>query len=87
MKRVWKPLDVGGKRLYAVTLQYFTQEGKRAYGNYEPPQLVLGNSPRHAASLMYRIYSQPDNPIRVECFGKAVNVLMPESWWEEGIPS
>ncbi len=88
MKRVWKPLDVGGKRLYAVKLEHFNKEtGQRAYGNLEPPLLVLADSPRGAAKLVHDIYNYPETPIRTECHGKAVKVFMPESWWNDGVPS
>jgi len=87
MKRVWKPLDCGGKRLYSVTLQYFSKEdGKQCYGNKEAPLLVMANSPRGAAGLVHKIYNSSESPIRIECYGHATTVLMPESWWQEGIP-
>lgn len=86
MKRVWKPLDVGMKRLYSVTLEYFTKEGKRAYGNTEPPKLVMADSPSNATEIMDRLYNPPGQEIRAECYGKAVNVCMPKSWWEDGTP-
>ncbi len=87
MKRVWKPLDVADKRLYAVTLEYFNKAGNgRVYGDSEPPKLVLAYSPMQAAELVHRIYNKPDYPVRVECYGKAANVLMPESWWQDGVP-
>ena len=87
MKRIWKPLDVGGKRLYAVRLEYFAKDtGYRVFGNVESPLLVMANSPRAAARLVHKIYNLADSPIRTECYGKATTVLMPESWWQDGIP-
>jgi len=87
MNRIWKPLDVGGKRLYKVTLQYYTKDkGLRVYGNHEDPLLVFADSPRDAAAVVGKIYNSHESRIRVECYGHAVNVLMPESWWIEGIP-
>lgn len=87
IRRVWKPLDCGGKRLYSVTHQYYTGDGRQAYGNSEVPQLVMADSPRNAASLIHAIYNQPGQSLRVECRGHAVKILMPESWWIDGIPT
>jgi hypothetical protein len=87
MKRAWKPLDVGGKRLYAVTTEYF-KDGNQLHPGSTPPSLVMADSPRDAARILSRINERaghsPD--IRIECHGKAINVLMPAIWWEEGIP-
>jgi len=87
MDRVWKPLDAGGKRLYSVSCEYFDKDtGSRLYAGTEPPKLVMADSPRQAASFVYKVMNSPEYTIRVECYGKAVNVLMPKSWWEDGIP-
>ena len=87
MKRVWKPLDVGGYRLYKVTVKYYTREGRDLHQAYD--YLVIASRPKHAASLLQHISDDADDggPIRVECKGEAVQVLMPKSWREHGIPS
>ena len=88
MKRVWKPLDIANSRLYAVSLQYFDKNtNKRCAANLEPPLLVLSSSPSQAARLIHHIYNSQDSSIRVDCYGKAVKVLMPKFLWEDGIPS
>lgn len=86
MERVWKPLDVGYKRLYKVRVKFYA-DGKYLHQDPEP-SLVLANSPRAAARLVHRIYDQSDLPegVRVDCFGEAVKVLMPKSWWDDGVP-
>jgi len=88
MKRVWKPLDVANLRLYEVRVEVF-RDGKMLGVNARDKFcLVLASSPSHAARLVHRIYSRAGKEagVRYETYGKAVNVLMPESWWENGVP-
>lgn len=85
MKRVWKPLDVGGLRLYEV-YQYFNyRDGTMQFKTF----VVLANSPSEASSFIEKIYkdSQWLDSIRsVDYKGFPLNILMPESWWIDGIP-
>jgi hypothetical protein len=76
MKRVWKPLDVApGYRLYQVLLDW---------GNHRQYRVVAAKSPSHAAQLLEEIYrGASKKPIIT---GYALNVLMPESWWMDGVP-
>lgn len=89
MKRVWKPLDVGYKRLYSVTLEYYDkQTSTYLHQGTKYPKLVMADSPKEAAELLHRIYNtNPDSQFRVECKGHAIDVLIPESWWRDGIPA
>lgn len=86
MKRVWKPLNCGGKRLYEV-LQIFQWRG----GKTETVRhLVMADAPRFAANLVEQTYQHSEwhpDITNVNYIGKAVNVLMPESWWADGVPS
>lgn len=86
-ERVWKPLDVGGLRLYDVILhcQWTGETGTRR--KHYP---VLARSPSHAAKLVEGIYRETyDNNQNISCWyvtGHALNILMPAEWWEMGAP-
>jgi hypothetical protein len=82
--RVWKPLDVGGKRLYEVVEIWPRADGRSEHRNRS---LVIATSPSAAVEVfarhVYRDIPEQDRPI---ILGKAINVLMPKSWWEDGVP-
>jgi hypothetical protein len=78
MKRVWKPLDVGGLRLYSVRAQKMMENQKF----YNQHFTVAATSPRHAAQLVVECgYGEP-----WLVTGHALNVLIPEDWWIDGVP-
>jgi hypothetical protein len=81
--RVWKPLDVGGKRLYEVVEIWPRADGRE----HRNRSLVVATSPSAAveafARHVYRDIPEQDRPI---VFANAINVLMPKSWWEDGVP-
>ncbi len=87
MKRVWKPLDVGGLRLYKVKRRFIWKpDGK---GHVEE-SIVAASTPRAAASIIERIYTESDKQNtyceNITYTGYALDVLMPESWWRDGVP-
>lgn len=74
MKRVWKPLDVGGLRLYRVAVYAVGgREGKDV--------IVAAKRPRHAEELMSRIY-----PPGFTISAYPLSVYQPVGWWTEGVP-
>ena len=76
LRRVWKPLDIrDGMRLYKVALSFLDHQES----NYSV--IVAAKSPSHAAELMRGIWKD-DNVIVT---GHALNVYIPEDWWENGI--
>jgi anti-sigma factor RsiW len=80
VKRVWKPLDVGGFRLYEVTARYVPrpQEEKQAF-------IVPAKSPSDAARLIREMYERAGQGGYWDVFGKALNVYVPETWWTNGV--
>jgi hypothetical protein len=82
--RVWKALDVGGERLYEVVEIWPRTRGRR---EAKKRSLVLATSPSAAVEVfarhVYRDIPEQDRPI---ILGQAIDVLMPKSWWEHGIP-
>ena len=85
MKRVWKPLDVGRLRLYKVKQYFIWKDGTQETEQFA----VLAKSPSGAAKLVQDIYSGYDWSSEITSVtyrGFPFDVLMPESWWQEGIP-
>lgn len=80
MKRTWKPLDVGGLRLYEVIASRprTDQPGRFVTKHF----IVAGDSPSHAAELVKKCGYDGEWSI----LGRALNVLIPEAWWNEGAP-
>ena len=83
MNRVWKPLSVGGLRLYQVRRQYL---GEPHGGDDEQRFVVAANSPTHAAQLIHKIYADAGQTEKFLITGRAMNVYMPQDWWEDGVP-
>jgi hypothetical protein len=80
VKRVWKPLDVGGLRLYQVIIMFHNNP------KLNQKLIVAAKKPSHAEQLIRDMHKETmwiEEPV---IFGKALNVYMPESWWEDGIP-
>lgn len=80
MKRVWKPLDVGGLRLYMVRICF------NQHPEWDKDMIVAAKKPSHARDIVEEIYK--DTPFIEQPYfiGFAFNVLMPESWWVDGVP-
>lgn len=80
MKRVWKPLDVGGLRLYKVIV-YFVN-----HPQWSKAEIVAATSPTHAADIYRHIHR--DTVWVEEPFieGMALSVNIPEDWHTEGVP-
>jgi hypothetical protein len=87
MKRVWKPLDVGGQRLYEV---YLYRQIKGKQGQHVKTYVVAADSPSNAAKLIEERHEESlnNNPEISEWYvqGFALNILQPEEWWESGPP-
>jgi len=76
MKRVWKPLDVGGLRLYRVVVH-------RVNIDWSKELIVAAKRPMHAAELVEKCGYNPREYI---IMAYPLNILMPETWWIDGIP-
>lgn len=88
MKRVWKPLDIGGLRLYKVKRTYIWKpDGK----NHTEVSIVAATSPGSAAGIIQRLFAESDKNNEytqaVTYRGFALDVFIPQSWWENGIPN
>jgi hypothetical protein len=87
-KRVWKPLDFAGLRLYRVVLSYTLK-------NFNPPRtttkhyIVAATRPREAASLVEdevrESYEGNSDIAYWNVAGYPVEVLQPIEWTENGI--
>ncbi len=79
--RVWKPIDVGGLRLYAVTVSF--PQGSH-YTRQSRSYTVAAKSPRDAADRVRMCYEGCE--ANAYFHGAALDILQPESWWNDGIP-
>lgn len=88
--RVWKPLDVGGLRLYMVVVDVYQAIPGDAsrYPKQRYELVVAAKSPRDAASLVEPLY--PESTRRADeqwiIRGQAMTVYQPADWWTDGIP-
>lgn len=78
LKRVWKPLDVGGLRLYEVLATYPSARQPTRY-------VVAASAPRDAVRYVDRCFAGVEP--QPATAGFALNVLQPAEWWENGVPS
>jgi hypothetical protein len=87
MKRVWKPIGVGGLRLYQVVLHYQVKGRQKEYRQY---YIVAADSPRDAAKLVEDIKKEAMDGngeiVYWHVRGEALNVLQPAEWWDHGVP-
>jgi hypothetical protein len=77
---IWKPLDIGGRRLYGVDMKFLS------HPENDIMKVVAAKSPRHALELVQNAYEGTtwiESPL---CFAHALNVLQPESWYKNGVP-
>lgn len=84
MKRVWKPLDVGGLRLYEV-LRVFSSSKIKRTDHY----VVAATCPAHAAQLIEQVYKDTEYlPEFGQPFiaARRLACYIPESWWIDGVP-
>ena len=79
-RREWKPLDVGGLRLYEVRV-YFTN-----HPQWNEHHVIAAKSPTHAAEIYERIHKDTHWIEKPYIKGYALNVLQPSDWWDEGVP-
>jgi hypothetical protein len=82
-KRVWKPLSVGGLRLYKVEQNF---PGRR---DWNRTFIVAATSPSHARALIEKVYEDAtfQEGLSPLYYGRAINIYMPADWWENGVPS
>lgn len=81
MKRVWKPLSVGGLRLYQVEMKF------RLHPEWNKTLIVAARKPLHAKQLVEDIHQNTEwmeEPPHF--FASALNIYQPKSWWDDGIP-
>ena len=79
-KRVWKPLDVGGHRLYEVKMMF-----------PECPQnnvsfVVVADSPTQARKMIEEIDRDSIHSSEPFYLGMPLNILMPADWLKRGVP-
>lgn len=81
-KRVWKPVDIGGLRLYEVTQTFPNRP------NWKRDFVVAAHSPSEAARIVEASYEGAmfKDGIQPNYRGYALNVCQPAEWAEEGIP-
>ena len=97
--RTWKPLDVGGLRLYKVELWYWykqTKENPTPLDLYKLQQghcdtyIVAHTAPRKAAEYIEKIYKEMyDANERISHWhttGMALQVSFPVAWEDNGVP-
>jgi hypothetical protein len=97
--RTWKPLDVGGLRLYKVELRYWyklTKENPTPLELWQIQQghcdtyIVAHNAPRKAAEYIEKIYKEMyDANERISHWnthGFPLQVCFPTVWEENGVP-
>ena len=85
MKRVWKPLDAGGLRLYEVNISGPDVRANHKGEWWHESRIVAAKSPSDAAHLIEQCGWREGNP-SVIITGQALNVYQPESWWKDGVP-
>lgn len=83
----WKPIDLGGFRLYKVILHYYLKGEHRGRQNHFT---VVASSPSQAAGIIERIYKTEynncSNISHWHVTGHALDVLQPAHFSERGIP-
>jgi hypothetical protein len=80
MKRVWKPLDVGGLRLYEVRVMFIN------HPQWNERHIVAGYSPTNAAERYKECVKGAIWEEEPHFSGHPLNILMPADWWESGAP-
>lgn len=80
MERVWKPLSVGGLRLYQVEMKFMN------HPEWNKTLIVAAKKPSHAKQIIVDIYQDAMWEEAPHFFGSALNIYMPNTWWEDGIP-
>lgn len=97
--RTWKPLDVGGLRLYKVELWYWYKLTKENPTQLELYKIQLGHcdtyivahtAPRKAAEYIEKIYKERyDTNERISHWytkGMSLHISFPTAWEENGVP-
>ncbi|MBA4136547.1 MAG: hypothetical protein C0518_04445 [Opitutus sp.] len=79
MNSAWKPIGVGGFRLYEV-LVTFEQFG------HKERKIAVGHSPSDAAARVLESYRGRLDFDDIHTRGFALDVLQPVSWWNEDVP-
>ena len=81
MHRVWKPLDVGGLRLYRVT------QSIPNHPDWKREFVVAAKTPTHARELIEAAHKDAMYHEEPYYDGHALNIYMPADWWENGAPT
>ena len=80
MRRTWKPLDVGGYRLYEVI------EAFAGHDEWNHKYIVVADSPSQAAELVKKQCEGANYKVDPYYYGKALQILQPADWHENGTP-
>ncbi len=80
MKRTWKPIDIGGLRLYEVRISFFN------HPQWNERRIIAARSPTDAAEIYKRLTAEAIYQEEPHIKGFAVNVCQPEDWWDESVP-
>lgn len=80
IKYAWKPLDVGGLRLYKVTMKF------HSHPEWNETSIVAAESPTHAREIIKKLYAGSKWGEAPYFDGTALNIYMPAEWWENGVP-
>jgi hypothetical protein len=98
MKRTWKPIDLGGLRLYEVHLYWYPKLKEnptqidlwKAQNGKRETYIVVASKPSKAAEIIENIYKESyDNNPNISHWhvkGYALNILQPEDWKQNGVP-
>lgn len=83
MSTAWKPIGVGGFRLYKVVVFFPETELIKASRKHV---IAVGRTPTDAATRVLETYRSMPNFADIYAKGFALNILQPASWWGEGVP-
>lgn len=79
--RVWKPIDIGGLRLYRVTVSF--RIGTH-YVRQNRAYTVAAKTPTDAVKRLRQCFDECDGDAHFH--GEALAVLQPASWWYDEVP-
>lgn len=76
MKRVWKPIDINGLRLYRVKQMF------PGHPDWDKILIVAAKSPTNARQLVEAAYAATEWIVEPVYASGALNVYQPASWTE-----
>jgi hypothetical protein len=83
MSTAWKPIDVGGFRLYKVVVFFPATDLIAASRKHV---ISAGRTPTDAAQHVLETYKDMPNFEDIHAKGYPLNVLQPASWWDDEVP-